>query len=257
MGSRKSLTLKLWDKINSRCREQNLFKDGDSILLAVSGGPDSVMMLDYFAKQAKRRRLTLTVAHLNHKIRGANADKDERFVKKLGAAYGLETITASTDVPALAAKLNLSIEHAARRARYDFLTRLALKKKYRLAATAHHADDHLETVLLNLIRGTEPKGLLGIPAKRPIYQKGAKKIFVIRPLLAVTRAEIMTYLKYNNLPHRTDESNEDEKYTRNWLRKTLIPLITKKQPKFREHMLQLSEKMSTVIRGNYNLGVRI
>jgi len=243
MLSRRSFTLKLWDKINSLCRKQRLFKEKDSILLAVSGGPDSVMMLDFFSKLAAKRRLNLTIAHLNHKIRGAASDKDEAFVKRLGAAYGLETVTGTADVPAAAKRFKISVEHAARRFRYDFLVKLALKKKYSLVATAHHADDHIETVLLNLIRGTEPKGLLGIPAKRPLYIKGARKVFVIRPMLAVARNEIMAYLKLNGLPHRRDESNENEKYTRNWLRKTLLPLIEKKQPQFRAHILEMSAKL--------------
>lgn len=248
MVSRKSFTLKLWDKINSHCQKHRLFKAGDPILLAVSGGPDSVMMLDFFAKLARLRRLNLAVAHLNHKLRGADSDRDEAFVKKLGAAYGLPVFTAKADVPAAARRQKLSVEHAARRSRYDFLAKLALKNKFPLVATAHHADDHTETVLLNLLRGTEPKGLLGIPVKRPLHKKGGKTVYVIRPLLAVTRKEILAYLELNSLPSRKDKSNDDEKYTRNWLRKTVLPLIIKKQPRFGEHMLELSAKLGGILR---------
>lgn len=244
MTSRKSCTLRFWDKINAGAGKHGLFRDRDSVILAVSGGPDSAAMLDFFAKQARKRRLTLLLAHLNHKIRGKEADKDEAFVKKLGRSYGLETVTGKTDVPALAKKLKISVEHAARRARYDFLTRLALKRKFRLIATAHHADDHAETFLLNLLRGTEPKGLLGIPVRRTLHGRGAAAISVIRPLLPVTRAEIMEYMEVNALSHRKDESNEDEKYRRNWLRKTLIPLIEKKQPRFKAHLTELSAKLA-------------
>ncbi len=240
----RSCTLRFWDKINSGVRKYGLFRDKDSVILAVSGGPDSAAMLDFFAKQARKRRLTLLVAHLNHKIRGKEADKDEAFVKELGRFYGLETIAASTDVPALAKKLKTSVENAARRARYDFLTRLALKRKFRLIATAHHADDHAETFLLNLLRGTEPKGLLGIPVRRILHGRGAAGISVIRPLLQVTRTEIMEYMKANALAHRRDESNEDEQYRRNWIRKTLIPLIEKKQPRFKAHLAELSAKLA-------------
>ncbi len=249
MTSRKSLTLRFWDKINTAARKHSLFRDKDSVIIAVSGGPDSVAMLDYFAKQARKRRLTLLIAHLNHKIRGKEADLDEAFVKKLGRLYHLETVTDRTDVPALAKKLKTSVEHAARQARYDFLTKLALKRKFRVIATAHHADDHAETFLLNLLRGTEPKGLLGIPVKRPLHGKGAAGISVIRPLLPVTRAEIMEYMKANVLSHRRDKSNEDEKYRRNWLRKTLIPLIEKKQPRFKAHLTELSAKLARHIPG--------
>jgi len=244
----RSCTLRFWDRINSGVRKHGLFRDKDSIILAVSGGPDSAVMLDFFAKQARKRRLTLLIAHLNHKIRGREADRDEAFVKKLGRTYGLETVTKRTDVPALAKKLKTSVEHAARRARYDFLTGLALKRKFRLIATAHHADDHAETFLLNLLRGTEPKGLLGIPVVRALHGRGASAVSVIRPLLTVNRAEIMEYMKANALPHRKDKSNDDEKYRRNWLRKTLIPLIEKKQPQFKAHLSELSAKLAEYIK---------
>ncbi|MFA6435486.1 MAG: tRNA lysidine(34) synthetase TilS [Elusimicrobiales bacterium] len=248
MASRRSRTLRFWDKINAGGRKHDLFRDRDRVILAVSGGPDSAAMLDFFAKQARNRRLTLLIAHLNHKIRGKEADRDEAFVKKLGRTYGLETVTGRAGVPALAKKLKISVEHAARRARYDFLTGLALKRKFRLIATAHHADDHAETFLLNLLRGTEPKGLLGIPVSRALHGRGASAIRVIRPLLPVTRAEIMEYLELNDLSYRNDKSNEDEKYRRNWLRKTLIPLIEKKQPRFKTHLTELSAKLALLVR---------
>ncbi len=244
MTSAKSCTLKLWDKINSGARENGLFKEKDAIVLAVSGGPDSVTMLDFFAKLARRRRLVLLIAHLNHKIRGEDSDRDEAFVKELGRTYGIETVTGRRDVPALAKSGKISLEHAARLARYDFLTKLALKRKFRLIATAHHADDHAETFLLNLLRGTEPKGLLGIPMKRTLAGRGSAAVSVIRPLLRITRAEIMEYMRANRLPHRKDKSNEDEKFLRNWLRKTLIPLIEKKQPRFKAHLAELSAKLA-------------
>jgi len=129
MLRRKAFTLKLWDKIGAHCRKHRLFRDGDPVLLAVSGGPDSVMMLDFFSKLARSRRLKLAIAHLNHKLRGADSDRDEAFVKKLGAAYGLPVFTAKADVAASARRHKLSVEHAARRSRYDFLAKLALKKK--------------------------------------------------------------------------------------------------------------------------------
>ena len=247
MQQARTATLRLWDKINSLSRRYGLFKKGDSILLAVSGGPDSVVMLDFFAKHARRRGIRLYVAHLNHCLRGKAADADENFVKELGLSYGLETVTAKIDVPGLAKKTKRSAEHAAREARYGFLLKTALKKKCSLVATAHHSDDHAETVMLNLMRGTEPKGLLGIPVKRQMGGKGTKSVFVIRPLLAVNRKEIMEYARLNRLPFRNDKTNEDEKHTRNWLRKTLLPLIERKQPRFRLRLLEFSEKLSKII----------
>jgi len=245
--SRKSCTLRLWDKINSGVKKHGLFKDGDAVLLAVSGGPDSVVMLEYFAKQARRRRLVLTIAHLNHGIRGREADRDEAFVKKLGKTLGIRTLSAKADVPALARKAGISVEHAARNARYVFLAKAAAISKSRIIATAHHADDHAETFLLNLLRGTEPKGLLGIPVKRPLAGKGGE-LTLVRPLLAVSRTEIMEYAAAAGLRYRRDKSNDDEKYRRNWLRKTLIPLIEKKQPGFKLRLAEFSRKLAKLLK---------
>lgn len=236
--------MNFWNKVSANARRRRLFRDGDSILLAVSGGPDSVAMLDFFAGQARKHRLELCVCHINHKLRGRLADADAAFVKKLGARYGLETVILAADVKKLAKKHGYSTEHAARNARYALLGRTALRKGCRLVATAHHADDHAETVLLNLLRGTEPKGLLGIPERRPLAAKGRAKIELIRPLLAVTRREVEEYLKANSLPSRRDHTNDDEHYTRNWIRRTLLPLMTKRQPRLREHLGELSSKLS-------------
>ncbi len=239
--------MSLWNKVLAQARARELFKDGDPILLAVSGGPDSVVMLDFFAGQARSHRLKLYICHINHKLRGKLADADAAFVKKLGAEYGLETFILKADVKALAKKSGTSIEHAARNARYRLLSETALKKKCRLVATAHHSDDHAETIILNLLRGTEPKGLLGIPAKRELI-RGKKKVELIRPMLAVSRLEIEIYLKANELPSRKDHTNDDEYYTRNWIRKTLLPLMLKKQPRLREHLGELSAKLANLLK---------
>jgi tRNA(Ile)-lysidine synthase len=247
MLSRRSVTLHLWNRVSANARHRHLFHDGDSVLLAVSGGPDSVVMLDFFAGQARAHRLKLHVCHVNHKLRGKAADADAAFVKKLAAGYGLGASILSADVKKLAKAHGKSVEHAARDARYRLLSETALKKGCALVATAHHADDHAETVILNLLRGTEPKGLLGIPERRELCRKGKLKVQLIRPLLSVSRREIEDYLKANGLPSRKDHTNDDEKYTRNWIRKTLLPLMLKKQPRLREHLAKLSAKLSNTL----------
>jgi len=231
----------------AHARARRLFSDGDSILLAVSGGPDSVVMLDFFSGQARSHRLDLHICHINHKLRGKFADADAAFVKKLGAEYGIGTSVLCADIKKLAKKSGTSIEHAARNARYRLLARTAAKKKCRLVATAHHSDDHAETILLNLLRGTEPKGLLGIPVKRELH-RGRRGVTLIRPMLAVSRRDIEVYLKANALRSRKDHTNDDEYYTRNWIRRTLLPLMLKKQPRLREHLEELSVKLSTVLK---------
>ncbi|MBI4655388.1 MAG: tRNA lysidine(34) synthetase TilS [Elusimicrobia bacterium] len=247
MSHRKSFTLKIWDRLLKHLKKFSLFKNNDSIILAVSGGPDSVFMLDFFAKQARKKGLKLLICHLNHGIRGKKADRDEEFVKKLARIYGIEFAAKKINAPELAKKNKTSLEHASRQARYGFLLKTAKTKGFGLIATAHHSDDNIETILLNLMRGTEPRGLRGIPVKRILWRKGAKRIAVIRPAICATKKEILEYLRLNGLAYRKDSTNEDEKHLRNWIRKTLIPLIEKKQPKFREHLLDLSSKMQNLV----------
>ncbi len=241
--------MKLWNRVLANARERGLYADGDSILLAVSGGPDSVVMLDFFAGQARSHRLKLFVCHVNHRLRGKAADADAAFVKKLAAGYGIPASVLSADVKKLAEKAGTGVEHAARTARYRLLAETAMKRKCSLVATAHHSDDHAETILLNLLRGTEPKGLLGIPERRLLCRRGRRRVDIIRPMLAVSRKEIEEYLKFNGLSSRKDHTNEDEHYTRNWIRRTLLPLLEKKQPQLRAHLSDLSRKLAPLITG--------
>lgn len=236
----KAVTLRTWDRVRAFARAKALFRDGDAILLAVSGGPDSMAMLDLFARFARARNLRLSVAHLDHGIRGREAAADSAFVEKEALARGLKFCGGKADVPALARKTGLGLEAAAREARYRFLASAAKKTGARLAAAAHHADDHAETVLMNLLRGTEPKGLLGIPVKRPL----APGVTLIRPMACLKRSEIEDYLKANRVRSRKDRTNDDEKHTRNWVRRTLIPLMERRHPRLRERLVELSVKLS-------------
>jgi tRNA(Ile)-lysidine synthase len=240
MQSKREATLKAWNKINSFSRARALFRDRASIVLAVSGGPDSVVMLDYFARQARGRRLKLYVCHVNHGLRGAESDADEKFVRRLAESYGLPCGVFRARVKALAEKTGSGTEHAARTERYRLLLKYARSKGCRLAATAHHSDDNAETVLLNLLRGTRARGLAGIPPSRPL----GGGVRVIRPLMALSRREIEDYLRANGMKARKDSSNDDQKYTRNWIRATLLPLLEKKQPRIRGHLVDIAEDLS-------------
>ena len=244
--TKKIHTMTVWNKITSFAKEKKLFAEKDYILLAVSGGPDSVAMLDYFARNAKKRKLHLFIAHVNHHLRGREAEADANFVKKLGTFYGIETSILSADVKKIAEEEGNGIESAARKARYELLLQAAKINKCSIIATAHHSDDNAETVLLNILRGTDPKGLAGIPPSRALSHRGRKSIKLIRPMLAVSRKEIEQYLKLNSLKSRKDRTNDDDRYTRNWIRKRLLPLLEKKQPKIREHLGIMSARISEI-----------
>jgi tRNA(Ile)-lysidine synthase len=223
-------------------------KRGEGILAAVSGGPDSVCLLHFLSQLSRRMGFRLAVCHVNHGLRGACADADEQFVRELCLREKIPFTCAGVKVTERAARHGLSVEHAARQLRYGALCKAAKKHGCRFIAFGHHLDDHVETVLLNLLRGTNPQGLCGIPVKRPMGSKypGAG---LVRPLLCITRMEVMAYVKKHGLKYRTDETNDSERYTRNWVRKTLLPLLEKKQPRFREHLLQLSGRLEAELRG--------
>lgn len=244
----KSAGLEIWSKIVSHSRKYSLWKNGDRVLAAVSGGPDSVCMAHFFAHYAKRHGMETIICHVNHAMRKPGADADERFVRKLGKRLGSKTIVRKISVPHLVKKVKLSPEHAARKLRYAVLSREARKNHCSVIATAHHLDDHVETVLLNLLRGANPHGLLGIPVKRPLPLRAGGKIFIVRPLLCIRRQEILRYLRSAGLNYRKDETNEYEKFTRNWVRKRLLPLLEQKQPRFKQHLLDLSFKLSKIIK---------
>ncbi|MFH1619169.1 MAG: tRNA lysidine(34) synthetase TilS [bacterium] len=243
---RKSFSAKIWSKIVRHSSEHRLFRDGSRLLLAVSGGPDSVCMAHFFIHYSKRHSMVPVLCHINHGIRGRKAEADSRFVERLGRKAGVETVIRKIAVPAAAKRLCISMEHAARKLRYGMLLKTARTKNCSSIATAHHLDDHAETVMLNLLRGTNPRGLLGIPVKRLAVnsklkiQNSKPVVEIIRPLLCLTRSEIIKYLRLNRLPYRIDETNESEKYTRNWVRKKLLPLIERKQPRFKAHLLGIS-----------------
>lgn len=247
---RNKFRARIWGKLMLFCRKNNLFKKGGKVLLAVSGGPDSVCMAHFLAQYSRRHSLGLVLCHVNHGIRGKAAKADEMFVIKLGKKLGLKTVIRRASAPALAGKNRLSLEHAARKLRYSLLEKTALENKCSAVATAHHLDDHVETFLLNLIRGTNPKGLAGIPVKRLFRdrkKKAVKNISVIRPLLCLEKWQILEYLRQNGLSFQTDATNESEKFTRNWVRKQLLPLIEKKQPQFRDHILALSAGIQALL----------
>lgn len=204
-------------QVRETIKEYGLFAAGDRVIVAVSGGADSVALLDILVN-LRELDLFLVVAHLNHQLRGAESDGDEAFVARLAADYGLPLEVRREDVRELARRQKLSLEEAGRVVRYAFFDKVAAIHGARSIALAHHADDQAETVLMRLLRGA---GGGGLAAMLPRSIDGR----YVRPLLKVTRREIEEYLAGNDLDFRTDSSNADTRFLRNRVRHELLPLL--------------------------------
>lgn len=206
----------------SRFREhlirRRLLGERSKILVAVSGGVDSVVLLDLLAGERDHLALTLAVAHFNHQLRGTESEDDERFVKERACAYGLECYVERADTAEVARLTKRGVQDTARALRYGFFDKLLLSSGFDRIATAHTADDNAETVLLNLFRGAGVQGLAGIPVFRSDRN-------IIRPLLFAERKEIAAYTQEVGLPYREDSSNDTDHYTRNFIRHRVLPLV--------------------------------
>jgi tRNA(Ile)-lysidine synthase len=187
-------------------------------MVAVSGGPDSVAL----ALVLRDLPVDLTLAHLNHLLRGAESDADEAWVTALAEAWDLPCRTARLDVAAEAARTGGNLEETARCLRYEWLTQIAHDSGATWVATGHTADDQAETVLHRLLRGSGLQGLRGMAERRPL----APGIDLVRPLLHWRRADVLAYLEKNKQAYRLDSSNADPRFTRNRLRHELLPLLT-------------------------------
>lgn len=217
----------LHTRIADAIRDQSLAAPGDCLIVAVSGGADSVALLDLLAT-LPYYSFRLIVAHLNHLLRGPESDADERFVTELAARYGLPCETARSDVRQLAAQQRLSLEEAGRQARYAFFEQLRQRCSASAVVVAHHADDQAETFLLRLLRGA---GTSGLTAMAPRTAQA-----VIRPLLSISRAELGDYLASRGLTFREDASNQDRSFLRNRIRHELLPLLTDYNPAIAERL---------------------
>jgi tRNA(Ile)-lysidine synthase len=215
----------------SYCKTNNLIADGQKTLIAISGGADSVVLshLFYISK------LPFALAHCNFSLRGEHSDADEAFVRELAQQYGCELFVEHFDTVVFAKENKLSIEMAARQLRYDWFETLCTEHGFNWLATAHHQEDNAETILLNLIRGTGIRGLIGIKNK-------AKNI--IRPLLFADKAMILHYVKENNLSYRTDESNNELIYKRNKLRNVVFPILKEMNPSVVQTMNENANRIS-------------
>lgn len=224
-------------KVLRTVSKYGMVKKGDHVLMAVSGGADSMALLGCFRRIAPRFNLTLTAAHLNHGIRGAEGDADERFIQDYCSQLGIPYIAEAADIKCEATTTKQNLEDLARRVRYDFLRRTAAKIGAAKIAVGHNLDDQAETLLLRIMRGS---GIQGFAAIYPIVDKT-----VIRPLLECSRSEILAFLTKENISFREDSSNLDLRYRRNRVRKELVPYLEKS---FNPRLLQVLGREAEVFR---------
>ena len=236
---RKEFAARVWSKLVAFERAEALLPAGSRVLAAVSGGPDSVCLAHFLAQMARRKGLALELFHVNHGLRGREAERDAKSVLALGRALGVPVRSARARVRAVAKARGLGREEAGRKERYRLLAARAKSGRFAAVATGHHLDDQAETVLLHLLRGTRLEGLGGIAPKRAL----APGISLIRPLLPLTRAEVLLYLDLHGLSFREDESNQDQAFARNWVRAEILPLLESRAPGVKERLSVIAAKV--------------
>ncbi|MBL7998791.1 MAG: tRNA lysidine(34) synthetase TilS [Candidatus Kapabacteria bacterium] len=209
------------EKVERYLHDELLVDEGANIVIGVSGGVDSIVLLDMLYIISFESGFNITVAHVNHNLRGADSKRDEKFVRTVSTNYKVQFHTTQVQVKEFAKRHSLSEEEAARELRYKFFRQTAGTVRANYCATAHTADDAAETMLMNLFRGTGLTGLSSIPPRRPLV----KKTTLIRPLLCLSKAEILEYATARGLEWHDDETNTLTKYTRNKVRHDLLPKI--------------------------------
>lgn len=198
----------------------------DCLVLGISGGPDSIFLY-HFANQLGSK---IVVAHINHLLRAKESDKDELFVKNLVKKSNNIFETLHSNIKAISRKSKQGLEETGRKIRYEFFQELAKKYQARFILTAHHADDNLETIIMNFVRGASLKGLCGMKESEPI----SKNLNLLRPLLQFPKSQIIDYLKTKKISFRLDKSNQDLAYRRNFIRHKIVPELKKINPNLAE-----------------------
>jgi tRNA(Ile)-lysidine synthase len=222
--------MNLLEKFKDYIKQQHLFQPKDKLLLAVSGGVDSVVLCEL----CKRAAYDFAIAHCNFQLRGADSVKDEKFVEGLSKKYTVAFYATTFDTKVIAVKEKKSVEETARDLRYAWFDKLRKTNGYNYIVTAHHADDNIETVLMNFFRGTGIKGLHGILTKQN---------HIIRPLLFANKKMLNIFAKENKLEFVIDSTNEQNDFTRNYFRNELIPAVKKVFPAADENILNNIQRL--------------
>ncbi|SEB20185.1 tRNA(Ile)-lysidine synthase [Thalassobacillus cyri] len=222
--------------VDSFMERNQMLKPEQTVLVAVSGGPDSMALLHYFTTIRKRWKLRLIAVSVDHGLRGEASAEDLKYVEEMSRQWNIEFIGTSIDVHTYKKQNHLNTQQAARTLRYRFFHQQMEEKKADVLALGHHGDDQAETIVMRLVRGANPVGLTGIPVTREFA--GGK---IIRPFLGIPKESILTYCEDHRIEPREDASNQDTKYTRNYFRHKILPLLKEENPKLVEHLWKLSQ----------------
>ena len=226
-------------KVQKQIEEKNMIAENDRIILGLSGGADSVCLLLLLSKLREVLRFSLEAIHVEHGIRGEESKEDARFAEALCKQLQVSYQMMSVDVPAYAAQMGLGFEEAARILRYEIFEQVAEGKNAKIAL-AHHMEDNAETILFQMVRGSSLTGLCGIS---PVRQ-GHSGVTYIRPLLSVRRSEIEGYLQMQKQPYRTDSTNQELEYSRNYLRNVVLPELTQINQQAIAHINETATQLS-------------
>ncbi len=225
-------------KMVAYIKKYHLLEAGDHILVGCSGGIDSLVLLHFLKTNEHTFGITVAAVHVNHMLRGEESDEDRRFTEETCRHWEVPCSSRNIPIPAILETTGGNKQQVCRNERYTYFQETMMAEKAQKFATAHHADDQLETVLMAGIRGSLHSGSFGMPLRRP-FGEGE----LIRPQFAVTKEEIADYAKRNNVAHREDSSNAEPIYTRNRVREAIVPLLKKEEPAVSAHFVELAETL--------------
>jgi tRNA(Ile)-lysidine synthase len=227
-------------RVQNAVEKRRLFSRRNKILVAVSGGVDSMVLLHALKALAAKHRWQIFVAHFNHRLRGRASEADEKLVRQTAAKLQLKFFSSGADVKAFAAQSKISVEMTARKLRHEFLAGVAKQEKIKTVALAHHADDQAELFFLRLLRGAGGEGMAGMKWRSP--SPADKSISLVRPLLEFSKAELLAFAREDKIPFREDATNLANDFLRNRIRNELLPLLREKyQPAVDKTILRLMD----------------
>lgn len=230
--------MRLFEKVAEKNRRESLIESGDRVVVGFSGGPDSVFLVEMLLKLKKEIDFEIVLVHINHLLRGEEAQRDEDFSVSYGKSKELKVFARKIDITTLGKERGLSLEEAGREARYNFYQEVMESTCSNKIALAHNKDDQIETFMFRLSRGAGLSGLEGISSKRDIY---------IRPISEIYKSDILKYLDENGVPYCIDSTNLENEFTRNSIRLDLIPFIERRyNPKFKDKVFSLIEEIRDI-----------